>query len=93
MPHSEYQSATRLIPWLWLPYQVNPWELDTSVPLVIWCTTEDKAMSSAGHVLLQEYIPYGRYVARQKEENYCLPPPTKEFNGHSKELRSLIKYV
>ena len=31
---SSRQSATRLIPRLWGPYQVNPWEIASSVPRV-----------------------------------------------------------
>ena len=38
---SSRQSATRLIPQIWCPYQVNPWEIASSVPQVTWITNED----------------------------------------------------
>ena len=63
------QRSTMLIPWIWGQHQVNPWGfLVENVPMITWCTTEDRLIQAARYVLLQEDMPSRRYRTFQKED-------------------------
>ena len=77
---------TRLIPWLWRKYQVNLWETHiASVPLVTWCTTNDRFNPAAGYILIQRDILSGSDENTRRRTYYWPPPPTMEMKVHSKE--------
>ena len=55
------------------------------VPMVTWCTIDDRFKPPEGYILLRICILYGSDKTDRNKQYYWPTPPTMEVKGHSKE--------
>ena len=87
MPHSEYLSATRLIPRFWILYQGEPHGGFLSVGFhgYTCVTPDDKLMPEVAYILPQMMNPFWRLrIAPEVGHTIGHHLPTWEVKGHSK---------